>query len=531
MAENNSASSLMSAYSENQTRVAGSGFWQGVHPAMAITSLLMILAFLAFTILDVEFANSIYVAARDFVQQAFDWYYVLVVNIIFFFALWLLCSRFGKIKLGQDEDQPEFSRFAWFAMLFSAGVGTGLLFWSIAEPILHFQGNPFGDMAGVAPESEQAARVALRTTLFHWGLHGWAIYSTVGLCLGYFSFRRGLPLTIRSALYPLIGDRIYGGIGHLVDLLAIFGTVFGVATTLGLGVVQINSGLNYLFGIEISTTNQVITILVISIITTAAVVSGLNRGIRILSEINIWCSVVLVGFVLIAGPTLFILGYYLSGIGDYLVHFLPMGIWTDPDPEGGWQGTWTLFYWGWWLSWGPFVGMFMARISRGRTIREYVLGTLLAPTLLGFLWLSVFGGTALHMELFAVGGLIEAVNRDLTFALYETISLLGVNWATWAVSALATFLIVTWFVTSSNSGTLVICTMLSMGDANPPTRFRVFWGMGQGLVAAALLLAGGLSTLQAASLIVALPFSVVILLMYLGLYRSLRAHEVVRVPS
>ena len=363
--------------------------------------------------------------------------------------------------------------------------------------------------------------VAQRITLFHWGIHGWAIYAVIGLCLAYFSYRKGLPLSVRSAMYPLLGNRIYGPLGHGIDLLAIFSTVFGIATSLGLGASQMNGGLNYLFGIEVSAWNQVILIIVVSAIATLSAVSGVQRGIRRLSEFNIWLSLVLIGFVLAAGPTVTLIWSFLVGTADYLMEFVPMGVWVDADESSGWQGTWTIFYWGWWIAWGPFVGMFMARISRGRTIRQYLFGTLIAPTIAGFFWLCVFGATAFNIEQSGVGGLVEVVNTDMTAALFKTIEFLDVDWATSAMVLLSTVLIVTWFVTSSDSGTLVICTMLSIGDTRPPRKFRIFWGMAVGLVAGALLLAGGLQTLQAASTAIAVPFSVVILLMMVGLSKSL----------
>lgn len=515
----------MSSHEKHKNLIAESGLFSGLHPTMGLASKAMVAAFVVFTIINVDFASDVYSDIKAWIQTTLNWYYITVVCVVLFFAIWVTFSRFGRIRLGSDDERPEFSRFAWFSMLFSAGIGVGLLFWSIAEPIYHFQGNPFLDMEGGAAQSAEAAQIAMRITYFHWGLHGWAIYVIVGLVLAYFSFRRKLPLTMRSALYPIIGDKIYGPIGHAVDLLAIFGTIFGVATSLGLGVSQMNSGLNYLFGMEVSITNQILLVAIISAIATLSAVTGVGRGIKILSEVNIWLSVVLLAFFLFVGPTIFILGFYVTSIGDYLWNLIPMGFWTDPSPKGQWQGSWTIFYWGWWLAWAPFVGMFIARISRGRTIREFMIGVLFVPTSIGFLWLCIFGGTAMHMELYGDGGVINAVNQDLTFALFRTIELLNVEWATWIIAALSTFLIITWFVTSSDSGTLVICTMLSMGDEDPPQRFRVIWGLGEGLVAAVLLLAGGLKALQTASIAAALPFSVILLLMCIGLVKGLLQEE------
>ena len=506
---------------KNKTNVAESGIFSGINPSMGLLAKGMVLAFLVFTIINVEFAGGVYADIKNWIQTTLNWFYVSLICVFFFLCLWLTSGKLGNLRLGADDEKPEFSFFSWFAMLFGAGMGIAMLFWSIAEPIYHFQGNPFITMAGIEPKSAEAAQVAMRISFFHWGFHGWAIYAVAGLAMAYFAFRKGLPLTIRSALYPLLGDKIYGPTGHAVDLLGVFATIFGVATSLGLGVSQMNAGLNYLFGMEISVINQVILIVVISIAATFSAVSGVAKGIRILSELNIKLTTVLFAFFLLAGPTVYLLGFYVTSIGDYLWNMIPMGFWTDPNPESQWQGWWTVFYWGWYISWAPFVGMFIARISRGRTVREFLLGVILVPCLVSFLWLALFGGTALHMELYGNGGIVDAVNNNLTTALYVTMEALNVEWATWAMAALATLMILTWFVTSADSGTLVICTLLSMGDENPPARFRIIWGLGVGAVAAVLLLAGGLKALQAASIAAALPFSIVMIMMVLGLLSSM----------
>lgn len=505
--------------------LASSGVFSGVHPGMGIASKAMVIAFVLFTVMNVDFANGVYSDIKAWIQTTLNWYYVTVVSLVLFFSIWVSLSRFGKLRLGRDDEKPEFGFVSWFSMLFSCAIGTGLLFWSIAEPIAHFQGNPFIDMAGVESLSAAAAQTAIRITLFHWGLHGWAIYIIVGLALAYFTYRRGLPLTVRSALYPLLGERIYGPIGHAVDLLAIFSTLFGTATTLGLGVSQMNAGLNYLFDVEISTTTQVILIAVISVIGTLSAVTGVEKGIKLLSEWNIRISLILILFFLFAGPTVFLLGMFTTSVGDYLWNLIPMGFWTDPNSERQWQGWWTIFYWGWWLSWGPLVGMFIARISRGRTIRQFMLSALIIPPLGGFLWIVIFGGTALNIELYGSGGIVDAVNKDMTMALYHTIEAIGVDWLTWPMAALATIMIITWFVTSADSGTLVICTILSVGDKNPPQKFRIIWGLGLGAVAAVLLLAGGLKALQTAAIAAALPFSVVLLFICVALVKGFSDEE------
>lgn len=517
--------------------VASGGIWKGLHPGMGIASKAMVVVFVVFTALNVEFANGIYSAVRGWIESALNWYYVSALVIMFFVCIYLMCSRHGSIRLGDDNSRPEFSNFSWFAMLFSAGVGIGLLFFGIAEPMFYFDNtqpwgypnNPFADRALVTEMNEERAVHAMRVTYFHWGFHAWAVYVIVGLCLAYFGFRKKLPLTLRSSLYPIIGDRIYGPVGHAVDLLAVFGTVFGVATSLGLGVSQMAAGLNHLFGIDPGIITQVILIAVISAVATLSAVSGVGKGIRIISEWNIWLSAVLLAYFLFGGPAQWLMGFFVTTIGDYLWNAIPMGFTTFNGPgERDWQGGWTIFYWGWWISWAPFVGMFIARISRGRTIREFMVGVMFVPTTLAFFWLCIFGGNAMYIELTAEGGVGTAGiadlvrNWNLPAALYGTIELMtGLNWLNWIMAALATFLLATWFITSSDSGTLVITTMLSMGDDHPPQKFRIVWGLGEGFVAAVLLLAGGLGALQTASIAAALPVSVIMLLMTYGVVKSL----------
>ena len=532
---------------KNSGLVATAGMWKGLHPGMGIASKAMVVVFVVFTALNVEFANSIYSAVRGWIETALNWYYVSALVIMFFVCLYLMTSRHGAIKLGDDDSKPEFSNFSWFAMLFSAGVGIGLLFFGIAEPMFYFDNtqpwgypnNPFADRAMVTEMNEERAMHAMRVTYFHWGFHAWAVYVMIGLCLAYFGFRKKLPLTLRSSLYPVIGDKIYGPVGHAVDLLAVFGTVFGVATSLGLGVSQMAAGLNHLFGIDPGITTQIILIGVISIVATLSAVSGVGNGIRIISEWNIWLSVVLLAYFLFGGPAQWLMGFFVTTLGDYLWHAIPMGFQTFNGPgESDWQGGWTIFYWGWWISWAPFVGMFIARISRGRTIREFMVGVMFVPTTLAFFWLCIFGGNAMYLELTAEGGVgtagIAQLVRDwnLPAALYGTIErMTDVNWLNWIMAALATFLLATWFITSSDSGTLVITTMLSMGDDHPPQQFRIVWGLGEGFVAAVLLMAGGLGALQTASIAAALPVSVIMLMMTYGIVKSLNEDSSAVAPS
>ena len=518
-------------------KVADRGLWRGLHPRMAEASLGLVLLFILFTVQDVERAGAVFDRINTWITESLNWYYVGFMCAALAVSVYLAVSPHGAVRLGRDGERPEFGTFSWLAMLFSAGLGIGMLFFSIVEPLFYFDtaqaggypNNPHADLAGaVAPDRERAVH-AMRIAFLHWGLHAWAVFVIVGLCLAYFSYRKGLPLTLRSALYPVIGHRIHGPMGHAVDLLAIFGTVFGLATSLGLGAQQMARGLNVLFEVDPGLLTQLGLIAVISIAATISVVSGLHRGIRILSEWNIHCTLVLLGFFLLFSPFPWLMGFMGSAVADYAWHVLPTGLWIADTAEGlAWQSDWTIFFWGWWIAWAPFVGTFIARISRGRTVREFVLGVLFVPTAFCILWICLLGGNAMYLELNAAGGVgtagIMQLVRESSYeaALFGTIAQLSpADWLTWGLSALVTVMLGTWFVTSSDSGTLVINTMLSMGDVNPPRLFRIVWGLGIGLVAAVLLQAGGLRALQTASIAGALPVSIVMLFMTYGLFASL----------
>ena len=499
----------------------------------------LVLLFILFTVLNVDRAAAVFGSINTWITTSLNWYYVGVMCAALFVCVYLACSPHGAVRLGSDDERPEFKTFSWLAMLFCAGIGIGLLFFSIVEPMFYFDtagaagypNNPHADLAGAVELDRERAVYAMRIVFLHWGLHAWATFALAGLCLAYFSYRKNLPLTLRSTLYPLIGDRIHGPIGHGVDLLAILGTVFGLATSLGLGAQQMATGLGVLFDVDPGRTTQLTLIAIISCAATLSVVSGLRRGIRILSEWNIYCTVVLLSFFLVFSPIEWLTGFFATAVADYAWHAIPTGLWiADVAESVAWQSDWTIFFWGWWISWVPFVGIFIARISRGRTLREFALAVLFVPTSFCILWICLLGGNAIYLELNAADGAgtagIMHLVREFSYeaALYETIAQLShADWLTWAMSALATLLLSTWFVTSSDSGTLVINTMLSMGDDNPPRLFRIIWGLGIGLVAAVLLLADGLRALQTASIAAALPISVVLLFMGYGLLRSLAA--------
>jgi choline/glycine/proline betaine transport protein len=509
--------------------VAKSGFFRGMNPTMGIASMLMIIAFVVFTVRDVDSSDALFASGKDFIINSMDWFYVVVVNVALFFVFWLMISRFGDVKLGKPEDEPDFSTFSWICMLFSAGLGSGLIYWGVAEPMYHMQDSPFLARDGIEPGSVDAAVSAVRVTIFHWGLHGWGLYVLVGLSLAYFAYRRDLPLTLRTALYPVLKEKIYGPWGHVIDLVGVFGTIFGLATSLGLGATPIAAGIENLGWMENTEANQLILVAIITALGTASAASGVGRGVRILSEANVWASIGLLLLFLILGPTAFMLGIMISGAGDYLWNFIPMGFWINTDPESQWQSWWTIFYWGWWIAWCPFVGLFIARVSKGRTIRQFCFCVLLVPTSAVMIWMGLFGGAAAGVDLFYDAGVAEAVNADYANGVFQTVVGFGYPWLIMPMTALITVLLISWFVTSSDSGTLVMCTMLSMGDEHPPIRFRLFWGITSGVVAGVLMVAGGLNALQTASIVAGLPIAVILLLMTYGIIKSL--HEDFPLPD
>ncbi|MBS3785795.1 MAG: BCCT family transporter [Gammaproteobacteria bacterium] len=493
-------------------------FFSTVNPTVFIASACMVMGFVGFGVLLPEIATTTFNALNAFITEYLGWTYLVAVTFFIGFLLWLAVSRYGSIKLGQPEDTQQFSFLAWFAMLFSAGMGIGLVFWSVAEPILHYQNPPTG-----TGETAAAARNAMVYTFFHWGLHAWAVYVVLGLSVAYFSFRHRLPLTIRSIFYPLIGDRIYGPIGHLIDILAIFGTLFGLATSLGFGAMQINTGLNQLVGMPISHWWQVGIIAFITTFAVFSVISGLDRGLKWLSLFNLGLALSFMIFVLLVGPTLFIIRFLLESIGGYFQQFIQMSLQTNALTGSEWQKDWTMFYWAWWIAWSPFVGIFIARISKGRTIREFIIGVLGLPSLFVFVWMSVFGGTALHIELFNDNPAIaSAVASDVTIALYALLDALPLSTI---ASTAATLLIVTYFITSSDSGTYVIDSLISRGAKHSPKRQRVIWGITEGTVAATLLIVGGekaLDSLQTAALTAGFPVAIILSICCFSLIKALR---------
>ena len=487
-----------------------------VHPQVFFISAAIIIGFVVFTIFFSKMVGDFFGPLQAAISTNAGWFFVLTMNAILFFTLYLMFSRYGDIRLGGDDAEPDFSTKSWFAMLFSAGMGIGLLFYGVAEPMYHFGSSPFPS-AGAT----DSARTAMAITFLHWGFHPWAVYSIVGLALAFFSFNKGLPLSIRSVFYPLLGERIHGFWGNLIDILATVATLFGVATSLGLGVQQINAGLTHLFGWEQTAGVQLKLIAGITAIATISVVKGLDSGIRRLSELNIWLASGLLLFVLVCGPTLFIFNGFLENVGSYIQHFPMLSTWSETFENGKWQNGWTVFYWGWWIAWSPFVGMFIARVSRGRTIREFVMGVLCVPACVTFVWLTVFGNSALWIEMFGNGGLAKAVAENVPVSLFvflENFPLSNIS------SLLGILVVVSFFVTSSDSGSMVIDIITAGGNPNPPVPQRIFWAVLEGVVAATLLLCGGLAALQSAVIATGLPFAIVLLIMCVSLKKGLNEY-------
>ncbi|OCX90658.1 MAG: choline transporter [Pseudomonas sp. CO183] len=479
-------------------------------PAVIVTLLLVI-----GTISNPELAGEVFSSTLAFITTNFGWFYMLSVAFFLVFIVGIAMTPWGSIKLGPDHAEPQYSFPAWFAMLFSAGYGIALLFFGVAEPVLHYASPPAG-----AGETVDAAKQAMQIAFFHWGFHIWAIYGLTGLVLAYFSFRHGLPLSMRSALYPIIGERIHGPIGHVVDIFAILGTLFGIATTLGLSVTQINAGINYLWpSIPISINVQIIAIAIITGLAICSVVAGLDKGVKNLSLLNMVLAIGLMLFVFLVGPSIFILETFLQNTGSYLNNIIERTFNLQAYSRSDWIGNWTLFIFGWTIAWSPFVGLFIAKISRGRTIRQFVFGVMFVPTIFTFLWFSVFGDTALHMIMVeGYTSLISDVQADNAIALFKLFELLPM---TSIASFLAVVLIITFFVTSSDSGSLVIDSLAAGGALHTPVWQRVFWASIEGIVASALLLAGGLSALQTMTIASALPFAIIMMIAALGMWRAL----------
>ena len=456
---------------------------------------------------------------RKWLTTNLDWLFMISTNLVFLFCLFVALSPFGKIRLGGVDAKPEYSYITWLAMLFAAGIGIGLLFFGVSEPMEYLQRpplDPLGKTAGTA----EAANMGIATTVFHWGLQGWAIYAIVGLALAFFAYNRGLPLLIRSAFYPIFGDRIWGWPGHIIDTFAIFAGIFGLATSLGLGVKQVTAGMDYLYGIPSNNLTMILLIIVITSIALISVITGINVGIKRLSQFNVILAFILLLAVFVLGPTLYIFRSIFTGLGTYIMKIVPLSNWIGRE-DTDFYHVWTTFYWAWWIAWAPFIGTFIARISKGRTVREFMIFVLIIPTFLCLLWFSAFGGTALHQNI--VDGYTEVADKvavyDYPIALFKMLDELPL---TILLGSIAMLLTIIFFVTSSDSGSLIIDIIAAGGKVDAPVPQRVFWCTIEGLVAIALLLGGGLKSLQAASLATGFPFAIVLLGMGACVYVGLR---------
>ncbi|ANK82480.1 MAG: BCCT transporter [Rhizobiales bacterium NRL2] len=511
-----------------QTKVGPFGL--DIHNPVFLVSGLVIVAFVVLTL---AFQNSLapaFESLRAWLTSTLDWFFLLSANIFVILCVVLIFTPLGKVRLGGKDSKPDYSYLGWFSMLFAAGMGIGLMFYGVSEPISHFSssmgGTAVGDAGartdwaplGAAAGDQQAAlSLGMAATIFHWGLHPWAIYAIVALALALFSYNKGLPLTIRSIFYPIFGERVWGWTGHVIDILAVFATLFGLATSLGLGATQANAGLDFLFGITTSAGAQVVLILLITAAALVSVLAGLDKGVKRLSEINMLLAILLLGFVVIVGPTLAIFTGFFTNLGAYVTELAPLSNPFGREDANFSQG-WTAFYWAWWISWSPFVGMFIARVSRGRTVREFMVCVLLIPSIVSVFWMTAFGGTAIHQ--IVDQGYTAVQEASLEIKLFEMLGALPLAEIT---SLVAIILVIVFFVTSSDSGSLVIDTITAGGKVNAPVSQRVFWCIFEGLVAIALLLGGGLAALQAMAVSTGFPFTIVLLLACFAIVKGLRS--------
>ncbi|KFE36137.1 BCCT family transporter [Thioclava atlantica] len=502
-----------------------------VHNPVFMVSAIAIVAFVFYALALPEQAGAIFGWLRPYLTSTFDWFFLTAADIFVVFCLALIVSPWGSVRLGGKDATPDFSYVGWFAMLFAAGMGIGLMFFGVLEPVYHMAiseplgtPSPFDVDGNLIPGNvDRAKAMGLAATIYHWGLHPWAIYAVVALALALFSYNKGLPLTIRSAFYPIFGERIWGWTGHVIDILAVFATLFGLATSLGFGAQQANAGLNHVFGIPVSIPVQIVLITAITGVALFSVLRGLEGGVKLLSEINMGIAALLLLFVLLAGPTLMILSDFGQGLVAYAKEIIPL---SNPvgRTDDSYRDGWTAFYWAWWISWSPFVGMFIARVSRGRTVREFITCVLIIPSMVCVLWMAVFGGVAIDQVISDPAAsavkaqVIDNYNPPLSlFAMLEGLPLSSIT------SVIAIVLVIVFFVTSSDSGSLVIDTITAGGKVDAPVPQRVFWATFEGAVAIVLLVGGGLSALQAMVISTGLPFTLVLLLMCWAIVKGLRA--------
>lgn len=526
---------------------------------VSIASKILVIIFVLFCAIYANQAIEIFSNISSFILHNMKWFILTAVTLICFFLIYIMCSRFGNIKLGKDGDKPEYSYFAWISMLFSCAMGVGLVFWGVAEPINHYANNPFTKAL-----TDEAASIAMQITFFHWGLHAWSIYCITALTIGYFSYRKGLPFSLRSIFHPLIGDRINGPIGHIIDIIVIVVTTFGISQTLALGVLQINSGLNKVFGLEIGVTSQFLILLTLSSLATFSVVRGIGTGMRRISEINIILSIILIIILMFVGPARYITNSYFEGIGNYTSNFVSMSFWSDSQKDTEWQNWWTAFYWLWWATWAPFVGMFIAKISKGRTIRQLISGVLIVPTLVTFLWMAVFGGSALKVEQearqsyeakmiledknksfnevkdlansnletsnnadpkFTGGPIVKATKEDNTLAIFALYNSIDSGLFGTILSMTTCLLLITYLVTSQDGGTHVLCFLDTRSEKDSSLRTRLTWSLFITLISLGLLYIGGLKAIQTAVIIFGFPIIIILVIMCITILKALNNEE------
>ncbi|MCT8265678.1 MULTISPECIES: BCCT family transporter [Afifella] len=497
------------------------------HNPVFIVSGLTIILFVVFTLLFQQGAESFFTWLRPFLTSNLDWLFLIAGNVFVLFSLFLIVSPLGKIRLGGPDARPEYNYSGWFAMLFAAGMGIGLMFYGVSEPLTHYNASVASDAAqagsdaplmGAPDNPEGARRLAMAATIFHWGLHPWAIYAVVALALALFSYNKGLPLTIRSAFYPIFGEAVWGWLGHVIDTLAVFATLFGLATSLGFGAEQALAGLNHIFGIPATDPWKVGLIVAITGCALTSVLAGLDAGVKRLSEINMALAFLLLVFVVAVGPTLAIVSGFFENIVAYARDIIPL---SNPigRSDDGFRNGWTTFYWAWWISWSPFVGMFIARVSYGRTVREFMICVLIIPTVVSIFWMTAFGGTAISQLMNGYDGAVSAELPVKLFLMLEHLPLASIT------SFIGIVLVIVFFVTSSDSGSLVIDTITAGGKVDAPVAQRVFWATFEGLVAIALLLGGGLKALQSAAVATGFPFALILLLMIWCIYQGLKGEQ------
>ena len=485
-----------------------------VYPRVFYPSLIFILAFVLLSILGGEPVRVFFDKTAYLVTESTGWLFILGVNLFVVICLYIAFSKYGKHRLGGKHAKPEFTVFSWFAMLFSAGMGIGLLYFSVSEPITHFANPPIP-----VDSVKDRAIQALDFTFLHYGLHAWAIYCIVGLSLAYYGFSKKLPFSLRSIFFPVLGRKIFGKTGDVIDVIAVVATLFGLATSLGFGARQIATGLNYLFGVDPGQGTQISIIVIITLIATISVVTGLKKGVKFLSRLNLFIALIFLVSMLFLSDALSIIRIFVESTGQYFARFIELGTFSSAYVDSSWQNNWTVFYWAWWIAWSPFVGMFIARVSKGRTVREFVLGVLLVPTLMTFFWISVFGGSALSLEMENPGLLSEIILSDSSTSLFVFLQEFPLPALT---SFLGIFMVAVFFVTSSDSGSLVIDSITAGGKLDAPVGQRILWALTEGAVAIALLLGGGLKAMQTASVSTGILFLFVIFVMVYSLLKSFK---------